>query len=187
MTANAEALRKATTAQDALSDAKARYNELLVASRGFEGLGVTGNGGLAGIYDSSLTGVRQAGSRLSDSDVMQSGFGTTSSMSGQYKPPDNSGNWTFDTAAWQAAGGALGNFTTDASVQRFWKRTGPAPTRAPGTNAFGGSSGSQARAERTVNVNLNVGGKKASTLTGSQSDVNALLAALEAAQRNAGA
>ena len=50
---------------------------------------------------------------------------------------------------------------------------------------YGGSAGSAARAERTVNVNLNVGGKSVPVTT-SSANADALLRALETAQRAAG-
>lgn len=188
--ANSAALNKAKAAQDALIKARERYNDLLIASRGFEGLGVTGNKGLAGIKDPSLTDLRQPGSEsvTRDNITTTTGYGQVDSIAGQYKPPDNSGAWTFDTEAFYAAGGALGTFN-DAAVRKFWKRTGAAPVRASGTNAFGGSAGSQARAERatkTVNVNLSLGGKT-SSLSTSQSEADKLLAMLQAAQRASGA
>lgn len=183
--ANSAALNKAKTAQDALSEARERYDALLLADRG-----VQGNGGLAGIYDPRLTSVRQPGSEsvTQDNITTTTGYGQVDSIAGQYKPPDNSGAWTFDTEAFYAAGGALGTFN-DAAVRKFWKRTGAAPVRASGTNAFGGSAGSQARAERatkTVNVNLSLGGKT-SSLSTSQSEADKLLAMLQDAQRASGA
>lgn len=186
LTTNTRNLNKNASAAERAAAALAEYNALLLATRG-----VQGNNGLAGVKDPGLTDVRAPGSRLNDSDTIQTttGFGQVGTLAGQYKPPDNSGNWTFDVAAWQAAGGALGGFATDASVAKFWKRTGAAPVRAPGTNVFGGSAGSQARAERatkTVNVNLSLGGKT-SSLSTSQSEADKLLAMLQDAQRASGA
>lgn len=192
---NVGLLNDAAGAADKAADARQRYNAAIAASRQY-GSGVTDVSGLAGIKDSRLTDRREPGSDVQSvlgpgeyergaDGSLKSGFGAAGAGAGQYAPPDNSGGWTFDTAAWQAAGGALGGFATDASVRKFWKRTGPAPTRAAGSNVYGGSAGSAARAERTVNVNLNVGGKSVPVTT-SSANADALLRALETAQRAAG-
>lgn len=182
MDANAAALGRATTAWGKLTDARERYNALLLADRG-----VQGNNGLAGIKDPSLTSVRQPGSETvtQDNITTSTGYGQVESIAGQYTPPDNSGTWTFDTEAFYAAGGALGKFDNNA-VRKFWRRTGAAPTRAAGTNAFGGSNTEAWRASKTVKVELNVSGKKV-TVDATESAADQLVRALEAAKRSVGA
>lgn len=172
---NAEALGKAKTAQDALSDARKRYNDLLVASRGFEGLGVTGNGGLAGIKEPGLTDVRAPGSRLNDSDLVTNNLAGTfgkasvnmSDVSTQLAP----GMFAIDTTI-RKGNGQYGVYNEGRNGQRI---------SAPPGSAFGGSNTAAWRASKTVNVNLNVG-KSTAKLSGSEADVNTLLAALKAAQ-----
>lgn len=178
LNANSQALTEQQTKLVALTAARKAYIDLLVASRGFEGLGVTGNNGLAGIKEPGLTDVRAPGSRLTDGDlVTESGFGKSpTNLSDVSTALGGAGTFGIDTTV-RKGNGQYGAYNEGRNGQRI---------DAPAGSPFGGGNTAGWRAsKRTVNVNLNVGGKTV-PMTTSDADADALLRALEKAQRSSG-
>jgi hypothetical protein len=144
------------------------------AQRKLDASGPGANGGLGEITSAGL-GPGTATSVLNKEERV---------VGGQYTPPDNSGDWYFDTAAWQAAGGVSAGFSNEAA-KIFWRRTSIANRAAANTSrsAFGGVAGSpQQRAGATYNTTINVGGRQFQVGVRSQADVDLLIQAIEAAR-----
>lgn len=216
--ANAGVLRDAAGAQDALTAARKRYAELLVSTRGLDGLGVTGNGGLAGITDPRLTGVRGAGGQ-GNRLAADGGDNLSVLTKNDMTPVDNSGMFGLlskfengqitasDLAALNSAVSAARNntfMTANSSVgslrvpeyvaieaklaaaQQSAMYQAQAAKHG-GAGVFGGYSTQATRdaANKTVNVNLNIGGKSVPVTT-TQSSADQLLKLLADAQRAAG-
>jgi TP901 family phage tail tape measure protein len=173
---------------------------------------------LAGNIGGKVDGVRTGGGKdnmLStsggtDFSTLGPGGGEVSySVASQYTPPDDSGDWYFDTAAWQAAGGASAGFS-DATARIFWKRmsiadeaarnaaTGgpfggtagaprpaPAPPPSPKSSGVGAQPASTAP-ERVVRVDLVVNGGRAIPVSTSPSLADQLVRELEESYRARG-
>lgn len=202
---NASAAEKTAGAVDRLTAAQLRYNAAIKQAQQF-GPGVTDGSGIAGIKDPRLTDVRQPGDTRELSTLGKASAGTADNSylfqvldridrGGSFGADDLKGLTALREAtrtnAYYVSNSSIGSLRAGeydaqaAKVQAAYEKALQASQRAKYgyDSAFGGYKGSTA--SKTVNVNLNVGGKT-STLAGSPADVNALLAALEAAQRTAG-
>lgn len=209
LSGNSGALRDNAKATDVASDARKRYNDLLEATRGLDG-GVSGTG-LAGIgpsQDGKNFGVRSPtgigtpfdGASADSFNALYNRTpdgGITRTGSGQLQPPDNSGDWFFDTSrkgegpfglgVWRrksaVAGGAdsvsatgfapfVGGFP--GGVQTGFPGAPSAPTSAP------------APAGGNFNVQVVIGGKSIGIAAKDMASINAMIEALEAAYRAGG-
>jgi len=210
---NERQLRGATTAQDALTQARQRYNQVLRESQQY-GAGVTDGSGIAGITDPSLTGVRDAGgagnrlaadggdnlSVLTKNDMTPTDNRLMFELLDKYERGAITGGDYASLQSALAAARANSQLTANSSVgssrlgdyAAIEAKLAAAAQQAfyqslpQGPGAFGGSNTPAFRtASKTVNVNLNVGGKT-TTLQGTSSAADQLLRQLQDAQRAAG-
>lgn len=215
--ANANALRGTASAQDALTQARQRYMQLLLADRGVQGAGGLGNLNA----DPLITGVRNAGGT---DNLLTANGGKDLSVLGKNDMTnvvDNSGMFALldkyasgqigagDVGALQSAlaaarantyniaNSSLGNLRMGeyagyeaklaAALQSAQGKA--AMAKGGGGGAFGGYSTRETRAAaNSKTVNVNLTlGGKTTSLSGSQAEADRLLKMIEDAQRASGA
>ncbi len=189
------------------ADAEAEFQKLLQddPSRLASGSGLGGINGNTDRADSPrLKGLANPIPSIGDEIRATKSGEVTRTLGFQLTPPDNSGNWEFDTQKYIENGSPI--FQTNEQARVYWKhKPGTIPTAPGGGNAFGGAAGAvpapnrpapapapsqptatPSSAEQHITVRLDFGTQVFPVQVTSRASADALLSALETAKRLSG-